>query len=229
MLSRRPAYRALSWQGYSPQHPLGVNDLENSNRESPTCSCGSALLWHAKPELRSRHPPCLCRGPQWPPSIPASTWRAMRSAARDVMVQLLGVRHACYGHWKPAAGHDFSSAEPDLRLASRRILSPYCLRGWLAGCFSLSISHASGAWSSEMRPRGGSPFCAARSGHMTWVTHESAQGNNCCILRLAEKRNAWALPHPFRREYPVRWRVMLYRTDFARRYSGSESKSETDD
>lgn len=42
---------------------------------------------------------------------------------------LLGIRHACYGHWKPAAGHAFSSAEPDLRLASRNILFPYCCAG----------------------------------------------------------------------------------------------------
>ena len=33
--------------------------------------------------------------------------------------------------------------------------------------FSLSISHASGAWSSEMKPRGGSSRYAGGGGHMT--------------------------------------------------------------
>jgi hypothetical protein len=44
-------------------------------------------------------------------------------------------------------GHSFSLVEPDLRLASRRILYPY--QCGVAGSFSLSISHASGAWQAK--------------------------------------------------------------------------------
>ena len=66
--------------------------------------------------------------------------------------------------------------------------------------FSLSISHASGAWSSEMKPRGGSSPYAGGGGHMTKV-HTLAEA--ALLLVASGNADNVDMPTPFRRRCPV--------------------------
>jgi hypothetical protein len=68
------------------------------------------------------------------------------------------------GNWSPRRAR--LSTSPG-RSATRLAEDSSSLSPRVACGFSLSISHASGAWSSEMKPRGGSPRYAGGGGHMT--------------------------------------------------------------
>ena len=72
------------------------------------------------------------------------------------------------GNWSPRRAR--LSTSPG-RSATRLAEDSSSLSPRVACGFSLSISHASGAWSSEMKPRGGSSRHAGGAGHMTKVPH----------------------------------------------------------
>lgn len=68
------------------------------------------------------------------------------------------------GNWSPRRARLPTSPG---RSATRLAEDSSSLSPRVACGFSLSISHASGAWSSEMKPRGGSSRYAGGDGHMT--------------------------------------------------------------
>jgi len=180
--------------GVSPQHLLGVNNLEDTPTERHfTCSCGSALYGMSfrndGQSTRHGHGPGQPGFPaprgDWCGVQRGMSWRSFSSFAICAI-----------GNWSPRQARLFISPA---RSATRFAEDSLSLSLRVAGCFSLSISHASGAWPSEMKPRGGSSRYAAGDGHMTKVT--DIRWRRLCSWP-AEMRIMW-MCSLFRRQYPV--------------------------
>lgn len=91
------------------------------------CSCGSALYgMRFRNDGRSTRP--APAQPRFP--VPRGEWCGVQHGMS--WCSFLDFRHSRHGHPEPAASSTFPTAEPDLQLASRRILYPYPC-GWLAG------------------------------------------------------------------------------------------------
>jgi hypothetical protein len=159
------------------------------------CSCGSALygMPFRNDGQRTRHDPWSLVNRKFRSHVATGAECSTvchGAASRLFAFYALGIwspRQAQLSHRRARSATRFTEDSPSLLLR-------------VAGGFSLSISHASGAWPSEMKPRGGSSRYAAGDGHMTKVTNV---GRRRLCTWPAETRKMWTCPTRFRRQCPV--------------------------